>query len=154
MTTGSRDRAGCVTPQHHQFDFWLGEWEVFDPDGRLVGHNRITRAVRGCGLREQWRGRRGLLGTSLNSWSQERGQWHQTWIDSAGTLLLLDGGMRDGAMVLEGTAADEQSRALRHRISWSVMDGNPDRVRQLWQTATDEGDWETAFDGRYHRAGT
>ncbi len=139
--------------ERRQFDFWLGEWDVRTPDGALAGHNRIRRTVGGAGLREEWRGKGGLRGTSLNAWSAERGVWHQTWIDSSGTVLLLEGGLRDGVMVLEGSTADEDrpGETLRHRISWSVEDGDPGRVRQHWQTSADGKAWETAFDGRYRR---
>lgn len=143
----------CDAEEQRQFDFWLGEWEVRDPQGELVGHNSITPAVGGCGLREQWRGVRGLLGTSLNAWSAATRSWHQTWIDSSGTVLLLEGGIRDGAMVLEGVAPlpEDGGRVVRHRISWSLIDEDPDAVRQHWETSASGDDWETVFDGRYAR---
>jgi hypothetical protein len=138
----------CSEPEHRQFDFWLGEWEVRDPEGTLVGHNRISRLFDGCGLLEEWRGVSGLRGTSLNVYAAGRGHWHQTWVDAGGTLLLLDGGLRDGAMVLEGTTPGPR----HHRISWSLVDGDPDRVRQLWETSPDGQAWSVLFDGRYKRS--
>lgn len=146
MSDTRRD-AHCSTPEHRQFDFWLGEWEVRDPQGEVVGRNHITPLFDGCGLREEWTGAKGLRGTSLNVFADDRGSWHQTWVDSHGTLLQLDGGLRDGAMVLTGPAGDSG----RHRITWSVIDGNPDLVRQLWETSDDGETWTVAFDGRYHR---
>ena len=128
----------------HAFDFWLGEWEVHDPDGRHVGRNSITDLYGTGALAEHWRGDGGVEGHSLNSWDPERGCWHQTWLDCTGGILLLDGGVQDGAMVLEGIDAD-----ARQRISWT-RDG--DGVRQLWETSKDDGTtWTTAFDGRYSR---
>jgi hypothetical protein len=144
----------CMEPERRQFDFWIGEWEVRDPEGTVVGHNSISPLFGGCALREEWRGRSGLRGTSLNAWSPGRGVWHQTWVDSSGALLLLEGGLRDGAMVMGG-ATRHPGRAgsvLRHRISWSMVDGNQDMVRQHWETAEEDGAWETAFDGRYRRS--
>jgi hypothetical protein len=68
-------------------------------------------------------------------------------------LLLLDGEFGDGVMVLEGTTADSErpGETLRHRISWSVLDNDADRLRQHWETSSDGKLWETAFDGRYQR---
>ena len=130
----------------HDFDFWLGEWDVHDADGKVVGRNTISRAVGDTGLREEWRGQSGLMGTSLNGWDAERRVWHQTWIDSSGAVLLLEGGLVDGQMVLTGkTAAGHQ------RITWSVLGGDPDRLRQHWETSSDGEHWETLFDGRYSR---
>lgn len=133
-------------PEDRQFDFWLGEWEVRTAEGALAGRNRITRLFDGRGLREEWTGESGLRGTSLNAFDAARGRWHQTWVDSAGTVLLLDGELRDGAMVLEGATPDG-----RHRITWSLLDGDPDRLRQHWEISPDGVTWETAFDGRYTR---
>jgi hypothetical protein len=128
----------------HAFDFWLGEWEVFDPEGRHVGRNSVTAPYDTGSLAEHWHGDSGTEGHSLSSWDPERGCWHQTWIDSGGGILLLDGGPQDGAMVLTGVTADAQQR-----ITWTP-DG--DGVRQLWETSKDDGEtWSVAFDGRYRR---
>jgi hypothetical protein len=129
----------------HAFDFWLGEWEVHDPDGRHLGRNSITAPFDNGAIAEHWRGDSGVEGHSLNAWDPERGCWHQTWIDSTGSILLLDGRFLDGAMVLEGIDAD-----ARQRITWTVEGAG---VRQLWETSKDGGEtWSVAFDGRYSRA--
>ncbi len=28
--------AACDTPEHRAFDFWLGEWQVKTPDGKIA----------------------------------------------------------------------------------------------------------------------
>jgi hypothetical protein len=145
----------CDEPQRREFDFWLGEWDVHDPDGNLAGRNRIVALFDGCGLREAWEGASGFRGTSLNAWSPQTGRWHQTWMDSSGLLLRLDGGLQDGVMVLEGEAPlpGQGARVLHHRISWSRPEGDPDRLRQHWEVSSPVGTWQTVFDGRYRRAG-
>ncbi|HEV3486611.1 MAG TPA: hypothetical protein VG106_14465 [Vicinamibacterales bacterium] len=142
-----------MADEKRQFDFWLGEWEVRDSAGKLAGRNRITRAVGDFGLREEWRGESGLIGSSINAWDAGRRVWHQTWIDSSGTVLLLEGGVRDGSMVLEGTTVDEDEPGglVYHRITWSLIGENGDRLRQHWETSSDGANWTTLFDGRYAR---
>lgn len=49
-----------------QFDFWLGEWEVF-VQGEKAGENKITKEIAGCALLEDWSGANGNRGKSLNS---------------------------------------------------------------------------------------
>jgi hypothetical protein len=131
--------------QRRAFDFWLGDWEVRNPEGGVVGHNRISPLFDGRALREDWSGAGGVEGTSLNCYSAQNGRWHQTWVDSDGDLLLLDGGMRDGAMVMEGMVGE-----THQRITWTpTRDGAG--LRQLWETSEDGVAWQTVFDGRYSR---
>lgn len=142
----------CATAAHRQFDFWVGEWEVHDGAGKRAGENRITRVHGGCALLEEWRGNGNVTGSSLNLYDKERGIWHQTWVDSGGNLLRLEGGLEDGAMVLRGAHVERgpPERALLQRIRWTPQ---PDgRVRQLWESSSDEGrTWTLAFDGWYKR---
>ncbi len=74
--------------------------------------------------------------------------WHQTWVDSGGMLLELDGGFVDGRMVLEGPGKGKKDEAITNRIVWEkLMDG---RVRQTWTVSSDGGaTWSIAFDGFY-----
>ena len=100
------------------FDFWIGEWDVFGPQGRQVGTNSITQLFDGSVLAEHWRGDGGVEGHSLNAYDASAGRWHQTWVDSTGGLLLLDVRLVDGAMVLEGTAPGaDGSTPQRQRIT-------------------------------------
>ncbi len=140
---------GCTAPEHRQFDFWLGEWTVRGPAGKVVGENRLTSLHKGCVLFENWTGAGGFTGSSLNVYDAERKKWHQTWVDVGGGLLQLDGEFSDGKMVLVGKSApDAQGVVTLQRITWTPL---PDgRVRQHWETSADGGKtWTSAFDGYY-----
>ncbi len=142
----------CASPEHRQFDFWQGEWEVREA-GKVAGSNRISRVLGGCALREEWTGAGGGKGTSLNVYDAERRRWHQTWVDDKGLVLLLEGEWRGGRMVLEGerpAPSEGASRTTRERISWTPQAGG--RVRQLWESSSDAGrTWQVVFDGIYGR---
>jgi hypothetical protein len=143
----------CSAAEHRQFDFWLGRWDVFTPDGRKAGENVIEAAHGGCVLIERWQGGGGLTGTSLNSWDARARVWRQHWVDNQGGLLQLAGGMDGARMVLasEGPHPRKPGVTLRQRIAWTPLaDG---AVRQLWEQSEDGGaTWSTAFDGRYLKA--
>lgn len=144
--------APCSAPEYHQFDFWIGNWDVYDPTGKtLQGTNEITRPLGDCVLQEHWAGSQGGKGQSFNVYDATRKLWHQTWIDDHGGLLLLDGGLVDGKMVLSGEKpAHGKQPAHIDRITWEPLAGGD--VRQLWETSTDQGKtWSVAFDGRYKR---
>ncbi|MDD3763444.1 MAG: hypothetical protein PHP86_09165 [Nevskiales bacterium] len=145
------DPPPCSIPESRQFDFWAGDWDVTSADGkRKAGHNRIEPVLGGCALHESWTGASGFRGNSYSSYDRSRGVWHQTWVDVGGTVLLLEGGLRDGAMVLEGDQPDADG-PVRNRITWTPnADGT---VRQHWQVSKDDGGhWKSVFDGIYHRS--
>lgn len=139
----------CNTALHNNFDFWLGDWQVFKPDGSLAGHNRISKDYNNCVLRERYTALGGYSGESINIYDSSRDVWHQTWVDSGGTLLLLEGKLINGDMVLSGDAVSVDGQLQRHRIRWTPnKDGS---VRQLWQSKGASSDWATIFDGLYKK---
>jgi hypothetical protein len=139
--------AECASEESHQFDFWIGEWEV-EANGEIAGTSSIRPILDGCVVHETWRGARGSAGSSLNFYNPAKGVWQQFWVWRNGTTLELEGSFADGAMVLEGESLDREGVRLRNRISWS--DNDDGTVRQHWQISTDEGvNWETVFDGLY-----
>jgi hypothetical protein len=151
-TAQSTPPPACERPEHRQFDFWIGEWDVTLPNGNKAGTNRIQSINAGCALREEWTGAGGTTGTSLNAFDAISGRWHQTWIGSDGILLLLDGGLRDGAMELSGVIVARDGARTHNRIRWTPISGTPATVRQLWEVSSDGGNtWAVAFDGTYRR---
>jgi hypothetical protein len=141
---------GCTAPEHRQFDFWVGEWRVFNPAGRPAGTNRITSVLDGCALLEEWTGAGGSTGKSLNFYDRAARAWTQTWIDNTGQPLRIKGGLRDGRMVMEAEHSDSSGRVTVERITWTPI--ARDTVRQHWERSTDgRKTWVASFDGRYVR---
>jgi hypothetical protein len=140
----------CALKQSAQFDFWIGDWDVFVPSGKLVGTNRIEK-IYGCVLHEHWKTPK-MEGQSFNRFDPDRGVWHQTWVDSTGGILMIEGGLRDGVMVMsDSTLAGRKDPAVVNEIAWTrLADGS---VRQHWRLTKDGGKtWETSFDGKYVRS--
>ena len=137
--------APCTAFEYRQFDFWLGDWEVRDASGKVAGRNEITSLHNGCLLFESWRGTGGVTGMSFNFYDAERRKWRQTWVDSTGGVLELEGVYADGRMLLASKPGDSMDR-----VSWQLL---PDgRVRQLWEASSDRGTtWKAAFDGYYQK---
>ena len=99
--SGRAETAPCAAPQNRQFDFWVGDWEVTQPDGTVAGTNRVEIILGGCVLQENWESANGKsVGHSFNLYARD-GKWHQTWVDNSGLLLELVGGLEDGRMVNE-----------------------------------------------------
>ncbi|MEP7301447.1 MAG: hypothetical protein ABI699_07950 [Caldimonas sp.] len=142
----------CQSAEYRQFDFWVGSWDVFLPDGQKAGENRIEPIAANCALLEHWSGRGGVTGKSLNIYDRDDKRWHQTWVDTSGGLLMIAGGLVDKRMVMASpaTGAGGAPEPAQQRISWSpIGDGS---VRQLWESTADGGKtWTVQFDGRYVR---
>ncbi len=141
--------AACDDPEHRAFDFWLGDWVVTKPDGKQVGVNHITAEYDGCVLHERYEAASGYRGESLNIYDAGRKVWHQTWVDNAGLLLRLEGGLREGSMVLEGQTTGADGQVMLHRITWTPQANGS--VLQLWQSTDKDGVWQVVFDGRYEK---
>lgn len=143
----------CDNVEARQFDFWIGEWDVFGPKGRQAGTNRIESAVGGCLLVENWTGTGGGSGKSFNFFDRERKQWRQVWVAAAGSLNLA-GEWRDGAIRYSGETARGNGGVTQERLTFtpSAADGS---VRQFWEQSADGGKtWGVAFDGKYVRKGS
>ena len=146
---------GCPAnmTEYHQFDFWIGRWEVHDPSGKtVIGHSRIEAVADGCGISEQWSGGKGSNGVSYNAWDPQSGHWHQFWIgNNPDGVLSLAGGIDRDSMVLTGVRNNAKTgKPQQQRITWTPnSDGS---VRQHWETSDDAGKtWASAFDGIYRR---
>ncbi|MFT4927670.1 MAG: hypothetical protein ACI8WB_003783 [Phenylobacterium sp.] len=142
----------CQTKEYRQFDFWLGQWQVKDGKGNIVGHSKITSIVKGCAISENWTSAGGNHGVSYNFYDNTVNQWHQTWIDVQGSALYLDGSFdqQKAAMVLSGETINAKGVKTLQRISWSQLADAS--VKQHWQTSTDGGkNWADAFVGYYFK---
>jgi len=140
----------CGGEAHRQFDFWQGSWVVYGPDGQVAGRNEIEPDLGGCVLREHWQGAGGLEGRSVNLFHAPEEAWHQTWVDSAGSLLRLDGGLDEDRMVLTGREPSRRDPEVTvfHRIAWEPMPRG--MVYQRWRASRDDGaTWIPLFDGLY-----
>ncbi len=151
---GPLQEAPCNGPEHRQFDFWLGDWEVRAvADGRLAGTNEITSILDGCVLMESYSTPTGYAGHSFNAYDASTGQWHQTWVDNTGLVLKLDGGLDgEGRMVLSGPGVDPRGNEVVNRIVWTPREDGS--VQQTWDMSPDSGaTWRTVFDGMYRLRG-
>jgi len=140
----------CSGPAYHQFDFWIGQWEVQTPKGTPAGENKVEKILEGCALRESWTAADGSHGTSLTSYDAPGNRWTQTFVDDLGMVLVLEGEYRDGRMVLSGQRSSSRGSTILNRIVWTKLEG--ERIRQRWEQSPDDGrNWTVLFEGLYAR---
>jgi hypothetical protein len=140
----------CSSPEHRQFDFWIGDWDAFDvtDDKTPAAHIRVTLTLDDCVVRETYEDPSGLKGESLSIYDESRKVWHQTWVTNRGQLLVLEGRKRGDELFFEGSAIAKGVPTL-YRASWKP---EGDGVRETAQTSIDGGKtWKQWFDLRFRR---
>jgi hypothetical protein len=135
----------CASPEHQQFDFWVGDWDAFDVDapGKVVARNHVDVILDGCALREVYEQTNGLVGQSFSIYDASRKVWHQSWVTNRGQLLTIEGQFANGRMTLSGTqSVDGHPETLR--AVWYLDKGG---VRETAESSRDGGKtWKPLFD--------
>ena len=138
--TPQNSAPSCAAPEFHQFDFWMGDWDVFRVNGGAKSaHVVVDRILDGCVVREQYTGVDGEHGQSLSSYYAPEKRWQQTWVTNEGALLVIHGHWDGTQMVFDGADATE----LVHATWKPVKEG----VRETAEVSTDHGKtWKPWFD--------
>ena len=144
--------APCSGAQYRQFDFWVGDWDVFDfsAPGQRLARVTVEPILKGCGVLETYADGEGQEGRSFSIYDASRRVWHQTWITNHGQLLMIEGGFKSGRMELAGSdlAAYGGPRRLV-RGSWQAIAGG---VREIGLRSVDGGTtWVPWFDLMFRR---
>ncbi|MGH7655395.1 MAG: hypothetical protein ACREN6_12100 [Gemmatimonadaceae bacterium] len=147
-----RAPAACASAEYREFDFFVGEWNAYDVgSSTLKAHNSVSQMLDGCAVREVYRRADGYTGESFSTYDSARHRWHQSWVTNRGELLLLDGGIKDGAMVLAGPEQPTAGTASVIRGVWK-REANGS-VRETAERTTDGGaTWTVVFDIEFRRA--
>lgn len=131
------------------FDFWVGEWSVYDNvSGNLAGSNSIRKLEQGCLLQENWTSAAGSTGMSVNYYNPVTSEWRQLWVSAGRYSIDIVGGLDNGSMVLVGHVYYFTGSAVPFRGAWTpAEDGS---VRQFFEQFNAEtGAWDVWFDGNY-----
>ena len=135
--------ATCDTPQHHQLDFWVGNWQVFDAaTNQLVALERVEKHSEGCIVQEnltfltdmyrrpgvKYR----LAGIGVNRFDGEH--WLQMWADNQwGAIFLRGAPDADGNMVFV-TVIPSRKRDVK-----LVYENRPDGTVRILQYVAPAG---------------
>lgn len=132
----------CSGSEYHQFDFWVGDWEVLE-SGKPVAHVIVDKILDGCVIRERYSEPQGYEGQSFNMYDAGQHHWRQSWMTSRGKFLEITGNLQGDSIALSGTDYDSTPRRLV-RGTWKPVKGG---VEETAITSTDGGKtWTTWFD--------
>lgn len=135
---------------HDAFDHWIGEWDVFTPDGKQVGTNSITKTLKGFGVMEHWKSSTGNEGRSFFVFDAAKGTWRQLWVGDGGWIVQKIGKPIKDGISLEGEGKYPSGVVTKSR---EKLTKNPDgSVRQFMEDYDEKTKkWTVSFDAKYVR---
>ncbi|MGA9856164.1 MAG: hypothetical protein WBR29_12920 [Gammaproteobacteria bacterium] len=140
------DTQPCSTPEYRQLNFWLGNWNAFDDDGKGpdMAQDQISSILGGCVILERYMQNDGHDGESFSIYDTTRHVWHQTWVTNDGELLTLEGHFRNGVLTMYGHNLDKNSNPVWYRATWQMQGQG---VREIAYLSNDKGrSWQPDFD--------
>lgn len=125
-------------PEAQKFNFWVGEWNVYNQQDVKVGESRIEKILKDGVILESWTGGSGNTGKSFNHFHIGTGKWVQYWVDQSSDRIFLEGNYdpTQKAIVFY-ERIDQGSEKPQRRLTFFNI--SPDSVRQYSQQSTDGG---------------
>ena len=152
QTTQQPPRPCAVDPVYREFDFWIGEWDVFGKNGQKGGDSKISLILDSCIILEEWTGTSGYTGKSYNTYNRTTKQWQQTWVDNKGgsTEFLRGHGEKDKIVFYADKVLAPDGKSFMRRLTFYRL--SDDKVRQHGERSDDGGkEWTTEYDLEYRR---
>lgn len=112
----------CCTEEYKQFDFWLGDWKVYNQKGEKIGSNSIVSMQDSCVIQENWSSV-GQTGTSCTFYNKKDSSWDQIYIDNLGTVLQLKGSFQNNKIILKSEQIKNKKANFYYfnRIAWEKI---------------------------------
>lgn len=142
---------------YRQFDFWIGEWEVYNLKGKKAGDSKISIILDSCVILEEWISMpvpNGFVykGKSFNTYNANTGEWQQTWLDNVGGSTHYVYGKYDSGKIIFQTAPWQYAKDTMAINKLTFFNLGADKVRQLGELSKDDGKtWTTQYDLEYRR---
>ncbi|MEP6616716.1 MAG: hypothetical protein ABJA57_09070 [Ginsengibacter sp.] len=141
----------CTANEIHQFDFWVGEWDLTWND-TSHGTNKIDRLFGNCGVHENFFDpAMSYKGESWSVFNPNSKTWQQTWVDNQGGYIALSGNFENGEMKLStqpGKIANGKEMISR-MVYFNILSNSFD---WRWEATTDQGaTWKTNWLIHYKR---
>lgn len=142
----------CCSDNYKAFNFWIGDWTVYNKSGQIIGANKVVKMLDGCVLQENWvAANKTNTGTSYNFYNASDSTWNQVWVSNSGNVLNLKGNLsKEGVMILKSNLLTGPRGKYYNQITWSVnTDGS---VTQLWDILNEaQKPISIAFEGIYKK---
>ncbi|MES2761613.1 MAG: nuclear transport factor 2 family protein [Bacteroidota bacterium] len=141
---------------YRQFDFWIGNWEVYDLKNNKAGDSKISSILNSCIILEEWTSankQNGITyaGKSFNTYNAATKQWQQTWVDNIGGSNEYLTGKFDENKIEFTTAPFKLSGDTMAVRRLTFYNQSSEKVRQHGEISKNNGKWRTEYDLDYRR---
>ena len=131
ITAQNKTNVPCSSQEYSQFNFWVGDWDVYNIHNKLIGHNKILKVPNACAIQENWTSKTSNnKGTSYSYYNKVDNSWNQIWIDNFGFSLTLKGTYKDNRMTLRSSVIKNDKGDYYNQIIWTK--NNDGSVTQVW----------------------
>jgi len=139
----------CEDPLAHQFDFWVGKWNLTWEGGQ--GNNAVRSIMGGCVIEGNFSYPEAeFIGKSFSTYVPRLNTWKQTWVDNNGVYLDFTGGMEGDQMVFRRQFTTTEDQLVMQRIRFYDIEKN--QMEWGWERSLDEGQtWELLWQIHYKR---
>ncbi|NVK53459.1 MAG: hypothetical protein HWD85_11040 [Flavobacteriaceae bacterium] len=125
-------RIPCSTKEYKQFDFWVGNWNVYNTKNKLIGTNKVVKMPNACAIQENWSSTSSpSKGTSYNYYNAKDKTWNQLWIDNSGGSLVLKGSYTNNQMILKSSLQQGKNGKFYNKLTFTK--NNDGSVTQVWE---------------------
>lgn len=137
MNSQNNKQFPCSSKEYKQFDFWVGNWNVYDINDKLIGTNKVAKTPNACAIQENWESKTSnSLGTSYNYYNAKDKTWNQLWIDNSGYSLNLKGNFTNKKMILKSKLIKSEKGNYYNQITWT--NNNDNSVTQVWDLISEQ----------------
>jgi hypothetical protein len=138
----------CATIHHREFDYFIGNFTVFNKAGKQIGTDEVTPEMESCALLEHWHGRK-VQGVGYSGYDDTRKQWVQTFFQNDGTFDIFYGNMTKDGMLISGIDYPKPGVTEYNRVLFRPL---PRGFEEYWTASTDgRRSWKVVFDGFFQR---
>ena len=133
--------------QLETLDFVLGDWDVYDAQGRLIEERSIETTLDGQVVVEQWRAPGGAEGFGLIFQPPGQDTWRRVEVLDTGVVLEMTGKVEGGAARLEGFWTHPDGRQVRQRMTLTPQPGGT--LQKRTERSQDGVQWKLAQQTTY-----
>ncbi len=139
----------CVAAAYHQYDFFVGSWNVYHKDGKQFAADVVSKQMNGCVISERWLGSQ-THGVGYSAYDAGHGDWVQSFFGDDGSVLVMRGRPQGDGLLFVGDDFPKPGVVEHNRVLFRPLKGGT--VEEYWTVSRDGKTWSEAFDGFFRPA--